>query len=87
MLDRDYVNDAGKTGVYGQMGSPGQIVNYSESIIMKVKNYNVADIWKTNARRVGKDDLVEGRLEKVEKLDKTLSSLDYYIIKKTCPKS
>ena len=27
------------------------------------------------------------KLEKVEKLDKTLSSLDYYIIKKTCPKS
>lgn len=86
-FDKYKSNDTLKTEIYNQNWTPEKMVKYSKSIIRKVKNYNVADIWKTNASRVGKYELVEGKLEKVEKLDKTLSSLDYYIIKKTCPKS
>lgn len=86
-FDKYKTNDSLKEEIYNQNWTPDKMVKYSKSIIRKVRNYNVADIWKTNSSRVGKYDLVEGKLEKVEKLDKTLSSLDYYIIKKTCPKS
>ena len=73
--------------IFSSDWSPEKMVQYSKSIARQVKSYNVAEIWKTNSSRVGKYDLMEDKLNQIEKLDKTLSTFDYYIVKKIAPKN
>lgn len=76
-----------RSQIFSNDWSPEKMVQYSKSIARQVKSYNVAEIWKMNSNRVGKYDLMEDKLNKIEKLDKTLSTLDYYFVKKIAPKN
>ena len=62
-----------------------KLLKYTKSIKRTIKKYNVPEVWKVNSSRIGSYDSVEKTLNKIEQLDKTLTNMDYSIIKHTAP--